>query len=211
MRKRAVGSKPAEATLRIGSTLAIPAVLQSLGVNPAEVLAEAGFDASLFDDPDNQISYAARGRLVNHCVARTGCQHFGLLVGQQDGLDSLGLVGLLSRTSPDVGTALRNLVRYMHLHVRGAVTTLAVDGDSAMLSYEIYHPRIEPTNQLGDAAVAAVFNIVRELCGAEWKPDEIRFAHRKPEDVGPFRRFFRVPLRFDAEQYAVVFSAVWLK
>lgn len=190
--------------------MALPAVLRSLGADPAEVLAEAGFDLKLFDDPDNLVSYAARSHLIAHCVARTGCQHLGLLVGQQGGLHSLGLMGLLVKYSPDVGTALRSLVRNLHLHVRGAATTLAVDGDSAMLSYEIYHPRVEATDQIGDGAVAILFNIMRTLCGPEWKPIEVRFAHRKPEDVAPFRRFFRVPLRFDAEQNALVFSAGWL-
>ena len=89
---------PTEAALRIGATMALPAVLRSLGTNPAEVLAESGYDLKLFDDPDNRISYTARSHLIAHCVARTGCQHLGLLVGQQAGLHSLGLVGLLVNT-----------------------------------------------------------------------------------------------------------------
>jgi AraC-like DNA-binding protein len=199
-----------ESTVRIGATLAIPAILRSLGANPAEVLAEAGFDLKLFDDPDNRIPYAARSRLMRHCAARTGCPHFGLLIGAQEGLHSLGLVGLLVKDSPDVGTALRNLVRYFHLHARGALTTLAIDGNLAMFGYETYQTRAEATEQIGDGAAALMFNIMRELCGEEWKPVEVRFVHRKPDDVRPFRRFFGVPLYFDAEQYSVVFSAVWL-
>ena len=208
--QQTVGHGRGEATLRIGGTLALPAVLRSLGANPAEMLAEVGFDRKLFDDPDNQVSYAARGHLLAHCVERTGCRHLGLLVGQQGGLHSLGLVGLLVKYSPDVGAALRSLVRYSHLHVRGATTTLTVDGHSAMLGYEIHQPRVEATDQVGDGAVALLFNIMRGLCGAEWKPAEVRFAHRKPEDARPFRRFFHAPLRFDAEANALVFSAGWL-
>jgi len=196
--------------VRVGTTMAIPAVLENLGANPAEVLAEAGFDLALFDDPDNLISFAARSRLANHCVARTGCRHFGLLVGQQIGLHSLGLVGLLVKYSPDVGTALRSLVRYMHLHVRGATTSLEMGVRTATLGYAIYEPQGEATDQIGAGAVAMLFNILRTLCGPDWKPVEIEFAHRKPETVGPFRRFFRAPLIFDAEQYAVVFAADWL-
>ena len=199
-----------EATLRIGATMALPAVLQSLGADPARVVADAGLDLALFDNPDNLISYAARGRLVNHCVAVTGCQHFGLLLGQHGGLNSLGLTGLLVKYSPDVGTAVRNLVRYTYLHVRGAATTLAVDDDAAMLSYEIHQPQAEATDQVGDGAVALLCNIMRGLCGPDWKPAEVRLAHRKPSDVAPFRRFFRAPLRFDAEENALVFSAGWL-
>jgi AraC-like DNA-binding protein len=201
---------PVEAALRIGATMALPAVLRSLGANPAELLAEAGFDLKLFDDPDNRISYAARSHLLAHCVARTGCQHLGLLVGQQAGLQSLGMVGLLVKYSPDVGTALRNLVRCMHLHVRGAVTNLETDGDTAILSYEIYQPGVEATDQVGDGAVAGLFNIMRTLCGPDWKPVEVQFAHRKPDTVGAFRSFFQAPILFDAEQNAVVFAANWL-
>jgi AraC-like DNA-binding protein len=190
--------------------MALPAVLRSLGADPAQVVAEAGLDLALFDNPDNLISYAARGHLVSHCVARTGCQHFGLLLGQQGGLQSLGLMGLLVKYSPDVGTAMRSLVRYTYLHVRGAATTLAVDDDMVMLGYEIHQPLVEATDQVGDGAVALLFNIMRALCGPDWKPAEVRFAHRKPKDVVPFRRFFHAPLRFDAEENALVFSADWL-
>jgi hypothetical protein len=173
--------------------VALPAVLRSLGANPANVLAEAGFDLKLFDDPDNLVSFAARSHLIAHCVARTGCQHFGLLVGQLGGLHTLGSVGLLVKYSPDAGTALRSLVHHFHLHARGAVTTLAVDGDSAMLRYDIYQTHVEAADQVADGAVAVMFNIMRTLCGPDWKPAEARFAHYKPAAVGPFRRFFRAP------------------
>jgi AraC-like DNA-binding protein len=201
---------PREAMVRIGSVMAIPAVLESLGADPAEVLAEAGFDPAMFDDPDNLISFAARTRLVNLCAARTGCRHFGLLLGQQIRLDSLGLVGLLVKYSPDVGTALRSLVHYLHLQVHGATTSLEADERNATLGYAIYEPHVEATDQIGAGGAATLYNILRALCGPDWKPVEIRLAHRRPENAAPFRRFFRAPLIFDAEQYAVVFAATWL-
>ncbi len=185
-------------------------MLRSLGADPAKVLTGAGFDPKLFDDPDNLISYAARGRLLGRCVAAAGCKHFGLLLGRRGRLSDFGLVGFLVQHSPDVGMALRSLVRYLHLHVRGAVPSLAVHGKLVILGYDIYQPHVEAADQIADGAVAVMFNIMRTLCGPEWKPVEAWFAHRKPEDVGPFRQFFRVPLRFDAEQNAIVFSAHWL-
>jgi len=47
--------------VRIGTILTIPALLRSLGADPAEVFAEARIDPALLDDPDNLISYEARG------------------------------------------------------------------------------------------------------------------------------------------------------
>ena len=107
-------------------------------------------------------------------------------------------------------TALRSLVRYMHHQVRGAVTTLVVDDGLVTLSYDIYQPHTEAIDQVGSGAIAILVNIMRDLCGPHWKPVGVRFGHRKPVDVGPYRRFFKAPLRFDAEQNALVFSADWL-
>ncbi|MEF8735151.1 MAG: AraC family transcriptional regulator ligand-binding domain-containing protein [Candidatus Accumulibacter necessarius] len=189
----------------------IPELLRNLGANPAEVLAEAGVPPELFDEPDNRISFAQRSQLIQLCVDRTGCRHFGLLIGQQAGLHSLGLLGLLVQHSADVGGALRSLVRCLHHHVQGAVTTLAENDRTAMLSYSIYETLVDATDQTGDGAVAAMFNILRALCGPDWKPVEILFAHRRPDDVRPFQQFFRAPLRFDAEHDGVVFPADWLQ
>ncbi len=204
-------TRPAEATVRIGTAWAIPDVLRSLGADPAEVLAKAGLDLALFNDPDNLISFAARGRLIRHCVNETGCPHFGLLVGQRGGLHSLGLVGLLAKNSVDVATALQSLVGYFSAHSRGSVTRLGIDGDVALLSFSVTQPDIEAVDQACDAAVAIFLNIMRALCGPGWRPVEARFDHRRPEDVRPFRRFFAAPLQFDAERSALVFSADWLQ
>jgi AraC-like DNA-binding protein len=198
------------ATLRIGATMGVPEVLKSLRMDPNEVLAEVGLGLELFDDPNNRIAFAARGRMMEHCAKRTGCPHFGLLVGQKAGLSSFGLVGLLAKYSPDVGSALNSLMRFMHLHVRGATTTLSVGPELAELEYQIYQVGAKGNDQVGAGAVAVAHNILCDLCGNDFKPIEARFVHREPEDLEPFQKFFQAPLSFNAEQYALVFSAKWL-
>ena len=198
------------AILSIGSIAHIPEVLRDLGADPAEVCKAARFDFTLFGDPANLITYRAASHLFRVCTERTGCAHFGLLLGQKSGLDSLGLVGLLVKYSPDVGTALRSLVRYMHLHIRGAVTTLEESGKHAIFSYEIYEPGAEATDQIADASLGTMFNVMVALCGPRWRPVEVRFEHRRPSDVAPFRRFFQAPLSFDAGDNSLVFAASWL-
>ena len=174
------------------------------------MLSEVGIDPELFADPDNLITYAARDRLFRQCVSRTGCEHFGLLVGQRMNLKDLGLVGLLMRTSPNAGRALSSLVNLLHLHAQGAVMALRVDEDVAMLTYDAFEPGLEATDQTGAGAVAMMLNVMRTLCGSDFRPDEASFAHRRPADIEAFRKFFKVPLYFDAEHYALVFSRDWL-
>jgi AraC-like DNA-binding protein len=186
---------------------AIPAVLRALGASPARVFEKAGVDLSLFDDPEAVIPLASVGHLVQQAVATTGCQHFGLLVGQQGGLQSLGLVGLVVRYSPDVGTALRRLGLYLHLYHGGQVTEVAEDEHLATLTYAFCQPDIDAVDQIEDGALAIMCNMLRTLCGPGWHPIEVRLAHRAPDNVRPFARFFQAPLRFNAEQSALVMPA----
>jgi AraC-like DNA-binding protein len=199
------------ATVRVGTIAGLPPVLRALGADPAVLMAEVGLDPGALDDPDNEISFALRGRLLAHCAARCNCPHLGLLVGQRAGLQSLGLVGLLVRYSPDVGQALRNLVRNLHLHARGGVIQLEVHGSVAVLSFDTYQPGAEALEQVGDGAVAVMFNILLALCGPQWKPAELRFARSPPDDTAPYRRFFAAPLRFNRSENAVAFPSYWLK
>jgi AraC-like DNA-binding protein len=98
----------------------------------------------------------------------------------------------------------------MHLHIRGAVTTFEESGKLAIFGYEIYALGAEATDQISDAALANMLNIMVALCGPHWKPVEVRFAHRRPAETAPFQRFFRAPLRFDMNENALVFAASWL-
>ena len=92
-------------------------------------------------------------------------------------------MGILVRHSPDVGTALRSLVRFFHLHAQGGLFTLVVEDGQATLDYAIYQPGVEGADQLGDGAVTMAFNIMRELGGAGWNATEVRLARRKPENA----------------------------
>ncbi len=144
-------------------------------------------------------------------MRRTGCLHFGLSVGQLGGLASLGPLGLLIQHAPDVGSALQELVSYLHVHDRGAAPSLDVDqAATACLSYSIYGPGVETADQIADGAMAVAFNIMKSLCGAEWLPTEVTLPRRKPSDTSPYQRFFHVPVRFDSEQAALMFPTDWL-
>ena len=197
--------------IRVGALAAIPGVIRSLGGDPARVLAEAGFDIASLGSPDEQITFAARSRLIARCAEITGCPHFGLLVGQQGGLHSLGLVGLLVKHSANVGAALHSLVRFFHHHLRGASIDLIIEDQLAVFDYTIYQPGTVGTDHVGAAAMAGAVNIMRGLCGTQWTPNEVMLAHRRPANVEPYRQFFRAPILFDAEQNAIAFPAALLR
>lgn len=196
--------------LRISTVHGLPDILRELGQNPAQVIEDFGFEPTLFDHSDNRITLAERGRLLECCAAVTKCPNFGLLVGQKDGLDQLGIVGLLARHAPDVGTALRRLIRHFHLQAQGVEIGLAVDGGRALFSYATVQEGVRGVDQAGDGAVAAQFNIMHELCGPDFKALAAWFVRSAPNNQEPYRNFFKARLQFDSPIYGLEFSSSWL-
>jgi AraC-like DNA-binding protein len=197
--------------VRVDALTGMPGLLRRFGIEPARLLVDAGLEPGCFDDAANEIPLASLGRVLGLAVERTGCPHFGLLVGEHSGLASLSLVGLLARHSPDVGAALRNLSDHQELRDRAGVVPLTVRGGVATLDYAIYQTGIDASDQIYDGAIAIMMNVMRNLCGPYWRPSEVLFCHRRPADPDPFRSVFAAPLRFDAERTALVFPASWLR
>jgi AraC-like DNA-binding protein len=197
------------ATSRIGPLVFLPSLLRELGFDPEVVLADTGFSPAYFTDPDMPIPYRAGGRMLGHCAVATRCEHLGLMLARQAGPDMLGLPGLLLMSAKDVGTGLSELARYMDLHDRGAVLTLQVDGDDALLGYEIVD-QAEGADQLHDLAMTMACNLMRTFCGERWTPSEVMLPRRRPADASAWRLGWHAPVRFEAERCGLRFPAHWL-
>lgn len=201
---------PQQGEIRVSVACFVPEVLQSLGFDPEAVLSEAPLSLSQLADPNEIITYSALAQLIDICCRITQCQHFGLLVGGSGGLTSIGVLGRLIELAPDVGSALRDLVAYLHLHDRGAAPSLTVTDNMAELGYAIYAPGIPAADQISDGAIAVAFNIMKSLCGGEWKPNEVLLPRRRPDHVQFYSRFFDAPVRFNSDRAAIAFPKFWL-
>jgi AraC-like DNA-binding protein len=195
---------------RVGALTAIPELIRQLGGDPEAVLASAGLEPSAYDDPEGHVPYRAVGRTLSEAAARTGCAHFGLLAGRASQLTDFGVVGEIMRHSPTVGAALQALVVHQHLNSEGALAFLREYGSAVDLGYAIYLPDVAGGFHLYDAGLASGLCIMRGLCGAAWVPAEVHFPHSPPVDTVPYRRWFKAPLRFNAEFGALRFPSSWM-
>jgi AraC-like DNA-binding protein len=199
-----------EGCVRMAPLLVVPALLREMGHDPGQLIAEARLDPALFADPENTIAFADGGRFLAQCATRTGCPHLGLLIGERQDLAVLGALGHLARHAPDLGTALRNIILFLHIHDRGAVPALWVSGDRALLGYTIYQAEVPGTEQIYDAALAIIYRILQGLTGPGWQASEVWLCRPRPVDSEPYQRLYRTGLRFGAEHNAVAFAAAWL-
>jgi AraC-like DNA-binding protein len=196
--------------IRVGPVMHIPAIVAAGGRDVAPILAALGLPGRLFDDPDTTVPFRLLGELVARCAAALDDPDFGLRVGAAGGIESLGAAGVLLQHSPDVGTALRNFVLRLAMHDRGGVLLLDTAGSTAKLGYAIYLPDVPATAHILAGAMAIGCNLLRALCGPEFRLREVSFAFRRPADVRPYKRVFMAPLRFDADESALRFSAHFL-
>jgi AraC-like DNA-binding protein len=195
---------------RIGPICSIPSLLAEFGVDAAAVLSELDLPLELFADPERVMAYADAGRLFAACAARTGCPHFGLLVGQRCSLAGLGLVGNVAQVERDVGSALWTIVRYLPLFDRGSVLALRVADEDVSLIFGILAGSIPGIDQFYDLSIAIAFNTVRDLCGSCWRPSRVTLPHKAPADIRPYRAAFGTNVRFDEAEAAIVFDRFFL-
>jgi AraC-like DNA-binding protein len=193
--------------IHLGVSKGIVPTLCELGVDPDPVIRAAGLDPRLFDDEMSVIPFAAVGRLYTLCVARSGCAHFGLLVGRRASTLSLGLVGRLMRHSHTIGDAVRALVSNLSVQDRAVVPSLTSRDGTALLTFATYQVESRNVEQILDAAMSVTVNILRTLCGSDWRPGEVLLPRAAPADQALYRHHFRAPVRFNRESASIVFPA----
>lgn len=217
------GSKPSDAAMEARTAQPLPSgfirlevlqgiriALTELGGDPDALITAAGLDPQLLDN-SMLAPFTAVGHLMVLGAERTHCPHLGLLVGQRTTLASLGLVGLLMRTSETIGDALQALEAHLGILNRGAVVRLSVYGDIILLSYDLYEPEAKGAALHAEMALATATNVLRALCGSRWAPLEVLLPRTAPPDTTPYTAFFRAPVRFDQEVAALVLPTKLLR
>lgn len=197
-------------TVRIASIDALRVVLGELGVPVGPLLDEVGLPRTLFDEPESVVDLGLATRLFDLAGARAACPHLGLLCGQRQRPETLGLAGRLARNARDVGTALRGLALNLHLNGHAFVATLTVTGDTAEFGMRLVNDVPTRRHTVVDFGLAGAFSIVRTVCGPTWRPTDVMLVHSPEGSRLPYDRFYGVPVRFGSDRDAIAFPASWL-
>jgi AraC-like DNA-binding protein len=200
-----------EGMMRVAPLQGLPRVLSRFGLTPSALFEEAGLPRDSLNDPEGTIKVEAAGSLLALCAKRTGCPHFGLLLGQDVKPAALGLIGVLAQNAVDVGCGLRGLVLNLHLNGHAVVLALSVRSDVAQLEFRLFPDLPAAQVPAIDFVTAVICNILRSLCGPGFALNEVLFAHHVPSKRVPYSSYFRAPVHFGRERNALTFPATWLE
>jgi AraC-like DNA-binding protein len=190
---------------RVGGLTEVPETLRRFGVDPVGVLAVAGLSSDALDSFENRIPFARAVTLLGESCRATRCDHFGLLIGKQWKLGHMGLIGELMRQCPTIGEALRTHVVNQRLYSQGIAAYLFEYTSSAQFGFTIFHPDVDDTACIYDVTTAAIVSGISEMCGGDWHASEVHLPRARPQDVRPYREFYRCEVRFDADRASVHF------
>lgn len=205
------GNAGREGIVRVGPLVNIEPVIADLGFDPEPAFRRAGVRREIFRDPDHRVSYLQAGQLIAEGARLTGCDHFGLLVGQASEPSHLGIAGFLVRAAPTTRQALSALVDNLDLHDTGGTPALEIGAEYARLSFSVHQPGMAALDHIYDLCAAIMHGVLRSLCGDAWKATEVFLPRRRPPDITPYRRLFRSATLFDSDRCAISFPGHWLE
>ena len=187
-------------------------LVRKTGGDSALILSKAGLPASFFEDhsPDDFMGYEQVETLLQSAAELTNCPYFGALLGSQQTIGLLGIIGYVMQQSSNVKIALNQLIDHFSLHVTGgSIVELGVAGDHAMVSYKVTgdFKEVRQTNEL---ALAETTVIMRALLGDSWRPTAVRFTHKAPANLRPYCEIFRGPVSFNQEETQLLFPREFL-
>jgi AraC-like DNA-binding protein len=195
-----------EPRLTIRAIRPLDSGLRALGHDPAPVLAAAGIDARLLDDPDATVPMGAGVAFLTEAARRTDDPDVGLHLAERADLGSFDVHLYAMLSSPTLGAAFERLGRYQRLIHETTRVELTREEDGAVLRHRMPGGLAAP-RQSAEFLVAAWVRGGRVATGEDWTPREVRFAHRRPDDTREHARLFRAPVRFSAGENALVLPA----
>ncbi len=170
---------------------------QSLGLEPARLVREAGLDPAGLSMQDRWVPASAVTELLERSAAESGRDDFGLLLAERRRLSNLGPLSLVIREEPDVRSAIELMVRHQHTYNESLHIRLSERNGIASVRLHLDTGERRSTRQATELAMGAMQGILRGFLGVSWQPAEVTFAHSAPDDRATHLRLFGPHLKFD--------------
>ncbi|WP_437777274.1 AraC family transcriptional regulator [Sorangium sp. So ce1097] len=177
------------------------------GADRAALLDAAGLLDAPLDDPDARVPLAAFYALVEQAAAALSDPHLGLDFAARFQPEQLEALGFLAMSSPNLGEALRRMLRYQQLWSEGERYTLELRGGRAHVGFTPFGPD-RPAH--GHVAEMFAFDVLvngGRMSGAPIQAVAVRFRHAPAGDPGEKARRLGAAARFEAPETELVLPA----
>lgn len=195
------------AVIRSASLNGYIELARTLQIDPEAMMRKAGLSPRCLDDPETPISVSAVQELLESSARAANVEDFGLQLGRGRRLANLGPISIVVREEPTARQALDTLSRYLRLLNASLLTRIEDHGDQVIIREELLLDGTASVRQSMELAVSVMYRILGELLGPAWKPRQVCFSHRPPQDMSSHRALFGPNLEFNSSFNGIVCAA----
>lgn len=177
------------------------------GANAEELLASAGMDPIVADQPDVRVPTDCYYRLWSATLKTLNDASFPLRLAAMMDTASFDALGFAVVTSASYGDALERIQRHLPFVTDGASWTIEREKGSAVLTFTQHSERTPEHRFVDEFSLAHLVIVGRNLTSTPWQLDEVRFRSPEPDDTDELRAFFGARLRFGAATTSLHFPA----
>lgn len=172
-------------TVRAGSLAGYEHLVEKFGGNPASLLRAAGLSPVLSRAPEIHIPYPVLADLYSRTARVLGQPDFGLILGENQGLEVFGALGSAACLQPDMNGALGMMQRSLGFHARGVNFDINPSVDKVALELRFDFEDSVDCDQLAAVSIALAASAVRQLRGGKTQPARIELSQSRPDGLHP--------------------------
>jgi len=176
-----------------------PSLVRELGGSLEEILETAGLSLEQIEQPTLLIPFDRQVRLLQIAAQRCGCEAFALELARRQDVAIFGALSLLVVQAGTVRQGLQMFGRYLHYSVQAVHLNITERDDLVYFTVNSPFDVASGSDQFWDHAVALLCSVTRMLLGQNWAPRAAYLHRPAPREAGPYSRYFRCPVGFNAE------------
>jgi AraC-like DNA-binding protein len=190
-----------------GSVLTVSsrALLEScarLGIDTAPILAAAGVQRSVVDDPDGHLPTERVAELWRRAYQASGDPDLALHAAEALRFGAYRVIDYLAASAPTVGVAIAHVSAYFPIINSAVRLPIGEDGRQVAVGIASDDPAVLSRPYV-EYTFAAVFLRVREATGVRFPLAGVDIAFPAPASTAEHTRIFEAPVRFGARESAL--------
>ncbi len=185
--------------------------LSTQGLDASALFKEAGLSIAQLEDCEHRWPSEPVNRLWSLAAARSGNPAVALANPHLARPDHYGVVGYAMMSSPDLGTGLERLIRYLCLVSDAAEIVLQPGERGRWVRIDFYGGDCPVPRQRYEYALLTLLTFCRWMLGRTLRPTVAMFTDPTPIDMAPYNDAFGCPLQFNSDFNAFLVSDQDLK
>ena len=172
-------------------------LVRARGADPGPLLARYHIPPQEQRDDRSFLIYRNVAALFDDTARSLDYPEFGLKLAEYQGMDILGPISVIARSSATVGDAVQSIARYLHLHCPALKLTARTEGASvAQLHYRVDDEGAGYRVQAYELAMSNAMQVLKLLCGDAVAPLSVHFMHGPVANEAAYRAVFNSPVHF---------------